>query len=62
MRNLNGKLQIFIQVLMLNGKMFDFNLLFGELLKKNNDKEAIRVFHSGNERKWYLSIELLLEC
>ena len=46
--NLNYKHQNFIPVIFLNGKGYDFNLLFNEIFKQNNSKRRIDISHSTN--------------
>ena len=41
MRNLRYKQQGFIPIIMCYGSGYDFNLLYSELFKQNNDKREI---------------------
>ena len=57
--NLNYKHQNFIPVIFHNGKGYDFNLLFNEILKQNNSRRRIDILPSTNGKARIFRVSVL---
>ena len=57
--NLNCKHENFFLVLLHNGKGYDFNLLFNEILKKNNSRRRIDILPSTNSKARMFRVGIL---
>ena len=57
--NLNYKHQNFIPVIFLNGKGYDFNLLFNEIFKQNNSRRKNDILLSSNSKARMFSVVVL---
>ena len=57
--NLNHRQQNFIPVIFHNGKSYDFNLLFNELIKKNIDNRRVDVLPSTNGKARMFRVGIL---
>ena len=57
--NLNYKQQNFIPVIFHNGKGYDFNLIFIEIFKKNNNKRRVDVLPSTNGKARIFRVVIL---
>ena len=57
--NLNYKQQNFIPVIFLNGKGYDFNLIFNEIFKLNNNNRRVDVLSSTNGKARMFKVGIL---